>query len=188
MSASAPTSWRCWNWLGRNCFLLVMATLAATSFACAAKKDSQVEAPERTSGEFLEFAFAGLSGEAISSAQTRGRVTVLLFVTTFDLPSQAAAKRLEDLYRTHVPRLNAVAVVMEAPRHVELARAFRETLGLSYPLGMVDKRELSEHPQLRNVQTVPSWIFLSRQGRVSFVAVGGVSPEQLEEAARSAAE
>ena len=74
----------------------------------------------------------------VSSEELRGRATVLLFVTTFDLASQAEAKHLEDLYRTHKPRINAVAVVMEAPKYAPLARSFAEVLGLSYPVALAD--------------------------------------------------
>lgn len=140
------------------------------------------DAPEKP----VHFSFAGVDGKAIESRDLRGRVTVLLFVTTFDIPSQAQAKRLEDLYRTHSPRLNAVAVVIEAPRYVDLARSYRQVLGLNYAIAMADKSSLAEHPQFRFVHAVPSWIFLDREGRINSSASGALSPGELEEMARQA--
>src|SRR5690606_35375870 len=112
--------------------------------------------------DVLEFAFPSVDGTPIASSALLGRVSVLLFVTTFDVASQAQARRLEDLYRTHAPRLNALGVVVEAPRYADLARTFRDSLGLSYPLAMADRTVLESHSVFRQVQAVPAWIFLDR--------------------------
>lgn len=140
----------------------------------------------RSHGDVVEFAFGDIDGGVVSSMTTRGRVTVLLFVTTFDVSSQAQARRLEDLYRTHVPRLNATAVVLEAPRYVDLARTFRDVLDLHYPVTMVDQHAQSEHPILAKVKMVPTWLILDAAGRLSFVTTGALSPTQLDEAVQSA--
>lgn len=107
---------------------------------------------------------------------------MLLFVTTFDVLSQAGAKRLEDLYRSHAPRINALAVVLEAPQYVELARSFRDVLELSYPVALVEKQNLRSQGMLAAVQTVPAWVFLDSSGHVSFAGSGALSMTQLEEA------
>jgi hypothetical protein len=107
-------------------------------------------------------------------------VTVLLFVTTFDVFSQAAAKRLEDAFRSHVPRINALAVVMEAPQYVDLARSFRDVLELSYPVAIEDKRELQRQGVLSMVQGVPAWIFLNERGQVFAGGSGALSLSELE--------
>lgn len=160
--------------------------LAVTVFAVGCATPSK---PAQSSSESavspLDFSLAGLDGEPLDAAEFRGRVTVLLFVTTFDIPSQAQAKRLQDLHRTHVPRINAVGVILEAPRYVELARSYREVLGLSYPLGMVDKESLEKHPQLHHVSGVPAWIFLDREGKIRSAASGPLTPSELEERLRS---
>jgi hypothetical protein len=162
---------------------VVCASLLGCASSGGAKESADASGPREGP---VEFSLAGVDGSPIESGKLRGRVTVLLFVTTFDVPSQAQAKRLEDLYRIHAPRLNAVAVIIEAPRYVDLARSYREVLGLNYAIAMADKSSLAEHPQFRYVNAVPSWIFLDREGMVSSVASGALSPEQLVEMARRA--
>lgn len=148
--------------------------------ACGPKKEAAPSAQAPQDNEPVDFSFAGIDGSAVDASSTRGRVTVLLFVTTFDVASQTQAKRLEDVYRLHAPRINAVAVVLEAPRHVDLARTFRDVLGLNYSIAMADKTSLASHPQLKHVGAVPAWIFLDRSGRVRSVASGALHPDRIE--------
>lgn len=164
---------------------LSACVLFVTLFSCAGRKDTS-STSARVRGEVVEYSFGGIDGEVINSWENQGRVTVLLFVTTFDIASQAQARRLEDLVRTHVPRLNAVAVVLEAPRYVSLARTFRDVLDLHYPVAMVDQHAISEHPILANVKAVPTWLILDQKGRLSAVRSGAYAPEELEQAAKDA--
>lgn len=167
-------------WLARRCAGVFLGFSASIFPGCGPKSPAEAEAKAPQSDAPLDFSFAGIDGSAVDSSSMRGRVTVLLFVTTFDVASQAQAKRLEDVYRQHAPRINAVAVVLEAPRYVDLARSFRDVLGLNYSIAMADKTSLAGHPQLKHVGAVPGWIFLDRSGRVSSVASGALSPARLE--------
>jgi len=121
----------------------------------------------------------------VSSEELRGRATVLLFVTTFDLASQAEAKHLEDLYRTHKPRINAVAVVMEAPKYAPLARSFAEVLGLSYPVALADDATRQGRGPFGVISSVPSWVILDRDARPVFAHAVVVSLRQIERGLRS---
>jgi len=85
----------------------------------------------------------------------------------------------------HAPRLNALGVVVEAPRYADLARTFRDSLGLSYPLAMADRTVLESHSVFRQVQAVPAWIFLDRNGRLVASAAGALTPAQLSDLVRS---
>jgi len=134
----------------------------------------------------LVYSFADLNGKELADGAHRGRVTVLLFVTTFDLPSQASARRLEDLYRTHAPRINALAVVVEAPNHADLARSFREVLGLNYPLALASKASLAKHAVFSKIDVVPAWIILDREGRPHRSATGVFSVSELNAAVEAA--
>src|SRR5690606_17927679 len=84
------------------------------------------------------FEFGTPRGEIFSSASTRGRVTAILFVTSFDVASQIMARRLNDALRDHTPRINAGAVALEAPNHAPLVDVFQQSLGLRYPVAMAD--------------------------------------------------
>jgi len=127
----------------------------------------------------VDFAFAGIDGDVVSDERTSGRVTVLLFATTFDLDSQAQAKLLEDLYRTHAPRINAVLVCLEAPQNVELVRGFRDVLHLSYAVSLADQEDVRSGARFPAVHAVPTWIVLDRSARVKAQHEGAVSSEVL---------
>lgn len=133
-----------------------------------------------------DFALAGIDGNVVSSAALRGRVTLLLFAATFDLNSQAQAKHLEELLHTHVPRINAVLVVLEVPRNVEFARGFRDVLHLSYPVAMMDPEGPGAETGLPQVRLVPTWVVLDRSGAVSGVHEGVLDAKELAQLARHA--
>lgn len=133
--------------------------------ACAATP-ARSEAPPVERGEPVDFAFGTIDGAAVTSETTRDRVTVLLFVTTYDLPSQAAARRLAEVVRTHAPRFNAAAVVIEAPENAVLAEVFRSSLGLPYPVALADSVELRASPQFATIDRVPIVVVLDREGRL----------------------
>lgn len=136
-------------------------------------------------GAPVSYAWGTTDGRVVSSEELRGRATVLLFVTTFDLASQAEAKHLEDLYRTHKPRINAVAVVMEAPKYAPLARSFAEVLGLSYPVALADDATRQGRGPFGVISSVPSWVILDRDARPVFAHAGVVSLRQIERGLRS---
>lgn len=127
----------------------------------------------------MDFAFAGIDGQVVSDERVAGRVTVLLFATTFDLNSQAQAKFLEDAYRTHTPRINALLVLLEPPKYVELARSFRDILRLSYPVALGDHDEVRSSARFPSVRAVPTWIVLDRNSRVAAFLEGNVDAEVL---------
>ncbi len=136
-------------------------------------------APSR--GDSLTYAFGTVDGGVVSSATLRGRATALLFVTTFDLASQVQAKRLEDLYRTQKPRVNAVAIVLEPPKYAVLARSFGEVLGLSYPVALADDATIHGVGPFGPISSVPSWVILDRESRPVLVHAGPVELRELED-------
>lgn len=162
-----------------------VAAFTALGVACSGPTASSTAAPV-SRGEPLAYAFGTTDGAVVTSETTRGRVTVLLFLTTFDLASQAQAKHLEQLYRRHAPRFNALGVVMEPPRNAELARSFGEVLGLSYPIALADAATLSGDGPFGAVTSVPSWLILDREARAVFAKAGALAPSALEKAVSAA--
>lgn len=133
-----------------------------------------------TPGRQLRFAFGTTDGEELSNATTRGRVTVLLFVTTFDLGSQVVAKRVNQVLHSHRPRINAGAVVLEAPKYEPLAEVFRSALELSYPVALADLPTLERDSGVGEVLGVPTVLVLDRQGREIVRKRGDFSVPELE--------
>jgi hypothetical protein len=129
--------------------------------------------------------FGTPQGEEFGSATTRGRVTALLFVTTYDLPSQIMAKRLDVVVRRHRPRANAGAVVLEEPDHAPFADVFRSTLELGYPVAMTTELDGQQGP-FGVIDAVPTLVVLDASGREITRRVGNLSEDDIEEALRSA--
>lgn len=156
-----------------------LAILVVCGCLLACRSSGSTVTPGGGSRRPADFAFAGIDGQVVADETTAGRVTVLLFATTFDLDSQAQAKLLEDLYRTHAPRVNAVLVFLEAPQYVDLARGFRDVLSLSYPVALADQEEVRSMPRLPPVRAVPTWIVLDRASKARAHHEGALSSEGL---------
>lgn len=124
----------------------------------------------------ITFAYGTPGGAVISSATTRGRVTALLFVTTFDLPSQVLARHLDDVISRHTPRANAVAIVVEPPMSAPLVEVFKTTLGLRYEVALTGSGEERNGP-FGDIDRVPTLIVLDRQGREVSRTYGALEPK-----------
>jgi hypothetical protein len=150
--------------------------------ACAGSPESVTTPDEGPHGDTVDFAYGTTDGSELSSVNTRGRATALLFVTTYDLASQLMAERLETAIRTHKPRANAGVVVLEAPKYAVMADAFKTTLGLSYPVAMADADTLSGGGPFGHLGRVPSLVVLDFEGREVFRHSGALEPKAIERA------
>lgn len=130
--------------------------------------------------------FGTLDGGELSSDTTRGRTTLLLFVTTYDLPSQAEAQLLRDLISSHKPRANAAIIMLEPPRSAPLAQVWADSLGLKLPVAMASPSLLAGESPLGRVEGVPSVVVLDRRGRLVAHRAGAQTREQLEALLRQA--
>ncbi len=166
---------------------LATILLALVAVSCAASGQEASTSSDRPLSSPLVFEFGTTSGESFSSATTRGRVTAVLFVTTFDLASQLMARRLDDVLHRHKPRVNAGAVVLEAPDHAPLAEVFRQSLSLGYVVAMFDVTGASPNDgPFGVVDRVPTLVVLDRSGRERFRKAGVLASHEIDEALRGA--
>jgi hypothetical protein len=149
--------------------------------ACAGAPQPEASAGRPRSAPVV-FAYGTTQGDQFASATTRGRVTAVLFVTTFDAASTVMARRLNDAMRNHKRRFNAGAVVLEAPSAAPLADVFRQSLGLIYPVAMSDGAERSASGPFGVVETVPTLVLLDRGGRERFRRSGVLTIRELDQA------
>lgn len=136
--------------------------------------------PEVARGEPLEFSFSGAAQEVVSSATTRGRVTLLIFVTTYDMASQVLLRRIGEVMVRFVPRINAAAVVLEAPRYAELLPAYQASLQLPFPVVMSDFETQQGRGHFASIQHVPTLLVLDREGRERARRHGLLEVEEIE--------
>ncbi|RYZ02199.1 MAG: hypothetical protein EOO73_32795 [Myxococcales bacterium] len=162
---------------------LVVAALTALSLLGCFVREGEPSAPSaRAVGEPVQFTFGTLTGEELSSDTTRGRTTALLFVTTYDLPSQAEAQLLRDVLATHKPRANGAIVMMEAPRAADLAQVWARSISVDLPIAMATPALMSGDSELGRINGVPTLIVLDRHGRLLERREGALTREEIAEA------
>ena len=162
-------------------FLFPLGAALLVALACGSAPPPTA-GPAPHAGKPIEFLYGTPTGETLSSENTRGRVTALLFVTTFDLPSQLMAKRLDAVARRHRPRVNAGAVALEAPNNAPLVEVFKTSLGLSYPVGLTNRTLLGEKGPFGTVDQVPILVVLDSRGVEVARAEGVVSEAEIDQA------
>jgi hypothetical protein len=153
------------------------------------KKDEPPRAPAAAAvprGEPVAYAYESLDDREVSLAALKGRATVLVFIATYGDASIVQARFLKKVVAEHVPRINAAAVFMEPIENRPLARIFRDTVGLPYPLAMADSPTIAGHGPFVGLDTVPSVVVLDDEGREVFRKVGVAYPDELIRAVRDA--
>ena len=168
----------------RRC--LVSALWALTVGGCYAREAEPVAAAEPEVGEPLQFTFGTIVGGEVSSDTTRGRTTALLFVTTYDLPSQAEAQLLRDVLSTHKPVANAAIVMMEPPQAAALAQVWADSIGLKWPVAMASPSLMAGESQLGRINGVPTLIVLDRRGRLITKNEGALGRDAIRECLKRA--
>lgn len=161
--------------------IAVISVISLFAAACSGASPSPPASAPAPLSPPLVFEFGTTEGNLFSSASTRGRVTAILFVTSFDVASQVMARRLNDAFRRHTPRINAGAVALEAPNHVTLVDVFRQSLGLRYPVAMADGMTRDPDGPFGVVDRVPTLFVLDRSGRVRSRRSGVMTAEELEQ-------
>lgn len=161
--------------------IVFTAATGAMLLTCAGE-ERPVASSSAGSSEAIAFAYGTTEGGEFSSRGTRGRATIVLFVTTYDLPSQLEARRVDEILRRFRPRVNAGAVVLEAPKYAVFADAFRTTMNLAYPVALADEDTLQRRGPFGHVDRVPTLVVLDRNGREVWRKAGMISAREIEAA------
>jgi hypothetical protein len=170
---------------GLHVRLLAAALCIGLGSACrAAAPASSPEESETSRSEPVSFSFAGVDGESVSSETTRGRSTVLAFITTYDIASQLVVRRLGELIVGFTPRANAAAVVLEPPRYADLLPAYSASLGLPFPVVMADFETLQGRGHFGSIDKVPTLVVFDREGREVWRRQGPLTSDEMAAALR----
>ncbi len=136
-------------------------------------------------GDPVRFVYETLEGKPLTSESLRGRITVIALLATYDLHSQAEARFLSSITRRHTPRLNGVALILEAAENRPMVEAFTAALKLPYPVALADEATIAGEGPFPGLHNVPSVVILDRDGREAFRHVGLIEEAALEEAIRA---
>ncbi len=167
----------------RRAFATIVGSLggALVLVGCYAREVGAARAAEPDRGAPVQFTFGTIAGGELTSDNTRGRTTALLFVTTYDLPSQAEAELLRDVLSTHQPVANAAIVMMEPPHSAALAQVWADAIGLKWPIAMASHALMAGESQLGSIAGVPTLIILDRRGRLVAKNEGVLAREAIRE-------
>ena len=167
--------------------LIAASIAAATSSACsgAAPAAGAVPAVAASRRAPLRFAYEGIDGRPVTSEALAGRVTVIGLLTTYDVHSQVEARFLVATLQRHTPRINVVALMLEAPENKPLVEAFTRSLGLPYPVALADAATIAGEGPFAGLHDVPSVVILDRQGREAFRHAGLLDAAMLDAALRA---
>jgi hypothetical protein len=170
--------------------LPVLGAIALLGPGCSGANASTDPQPIARSGatnaKVLHFAYETLDGKALSTETLAGRFTLIGFVATYDMASQAEARFLGSLLRRHTPRINVALLALESPENQPLVQAFVQSMGLEYPVAMADAATIAGEGPFAGLHHVPSVVLLDREGRERWRHVGLADEATIDKALRDA--
>jgi hypothetical protein len=123
----------------------------------------------------VDFAFDSLDDRSVNADASRGKPTVLAFVTTSSLPSQAQVDFLVAMAKHDGDRTNYAVVAVEKGESRELVELYKKALSIPFPVAMADRQTLEGTGPFGDVSTVPVVVILDRAGRVVWRTDGHVA-------------
>jgi hypothetical protein len=132
-----------------------------------------------------DFAFDSLDERPITAESTRGRPTVIAFVTTGSLPAQAEVNFLVAMAKHDADRVNYAVVALEPRENRELVEIYRKSLSVTFPVAMADAKTLAGEGAFGDLTAVPATVILDRAGRIVWRVAGRVAKsDELRDALR----
>jgi hypothetical protein len=123
----------------------------------------------------VDFEFDSLDDRPVTSEATRGQVTVLVFVETGSLPSQAQVDFLVAMSKNDADKVHYVLVALESAQNRELVEIYRKALGVTFPVALADPTTASGGGPFGDVTAVPVTVVLDRAGRIVWRVSGRVA-------------
>ena len=156
--------------------------LVATLVACVSTKPvaepvgvsnarAQTEAPQT-------WAYESLDARAVSAEGTRGKPTVLAFVTTDNLGSQAQVNFLVAMAKHDADRVNYALVAMHTRKDREIVELYRSTLAVTFPVALADDASISGGGPFP-IEAVPTVVVLDREGKLVWRTTGLAKPADI---------
>ena len=120
------------------------------------------------------FLMTDLDGQAVSTAQWKGKVVILVFWATWCPPCRAEIPMLVHLQNLYKDKLEVVGVSVDEATPAEV-KGFVRQMGMNYPVVMADERLVEEYG---GVPALPTAFVINPDGKVVQKHVG-LLPETL---------
>jgi Redoxin len=125
------------------------------------------------------FSFDSLDARPVSSDAFRGKTTVISFITTWDIGSQAQVVYLTKMADNDGESTNYAIVAMQDATGRELVEQYAKVLHVNFPVAMGDPAMLTGGGPLGDVHQVPTTVILDAAGRVVYRSAGVLKSEEL---------
>jgi len=151
-----------------------VTALVAVAIACRNAAPAAVPAsstPAAAAARIpVEFAFDSLDDRPITAEATRGKPTVLAFVTTSHLAAQAQVDFLVAMARHDSDQVNYAVVALEPRDSRELVELYKKALSIPFPVAIADAQTLAGAGPFGDVRALPVTVILDRSGRIAWRA------------------
>jgi hypothetical protein len=132
----------------------------------------------------VAFVYDSLDARPVSSTATRGKPTILVFVTTYDIGCDAQVRFLVAMAKNDGDKTNYVLVALEKREERELVELYRTNLGVTFPVALADESTISGGGPLGDVHKIPTVVVLDRAGRIAWKKVGLAKADEIRAALR----
>ncbi len=167
-----------------------LALVAHVIVACGSKPPpdpvgvSHVATPEPVTGSAIDFAYDSLDARRVASSAMQGKVTVIAFVTTYDLGSQAQVNFLVAMAKHDGDKVNYALVALEQQTERELVEVYKTNLNVTFPVALADKETIGGGGPFGDVHLIPALVVLDVKGHLVWKKTGLAKPEEIRAAMR----
>ena len=168
----------------RAAFALALALLAFLAGGCKhATDDMAIGKSVRPEGATppIQFKLDSLDDRDVSTGSIAGKPTVISFVTTWDLSSQAQIDYLVPMAKKDGGQVNYVMVALQERQDRELVEVFAHGLGVPFPAAMADQELINGGGPFGALKAVPTTVILDRAARMVWRHVGIARPDEIRE-------
>ncbi len=158
---------------------------AAFVFLCACKSAAPGDAvpivgtSSPTADAPVTYWFDSIDARLVSSDAFRGKTTVISFITTGEIQSQAEVAFLVKMSETDGDKVNYAIVAVQDASGRELVEAYARFCRATFPVAMGDPAKLASDGPLGNISAIPTTVILDASGRIVFRSSGVVTSKEL---------
>jgi hypothetical protein len=145
---------------------------------------SQVQTPEPITGKAVDYVYDSLDARPVSASAMRGKVTVIAFVATYDLGSQAQVNYLVAMAKHDAAKVNYVLVALDQRTERELVEVYKTDLNVTFPVALADAETIGGGGPFGDVHRIPAVVVLDREGQMVWKKTGLAKPDEIRAAMR----
>jgi hypothetical protein len=159
---------------------LLKAFFASALLSCGGKAEptTPIGISNPTPEAKAQFAFDSLDARPVSSESIKGKVAVLVFVTTYDWASQAEVDFVVPIAKHDDPKVTFALVALQSRSDRELVEHYCETLNVTFPTALADVPSASA-AGFGEVRSVPTLIVVDANGKMVFRKEGIVKGDEI---------